>query len=73
MIIFQFLVNIIWITNIHFLTLYPGMKWNYKKWPKILIIFQIFLNIIWKTKHSLFNSAPLHEMELHKMTKELAF
>ena len=38
----------------------------------VLIIFQFFVNIIWITKHSLFNSVPLHEMELQKMTKELA-
>ena len=38
----------------------------------VVIIFPFFLNIIWIAKHSLVNSVPLHEMELHKMTKELA-
>ena len=38
----------------------------------VVLIFQFFLNIIWITKHSFVNSVLLHEMELHKMTKELA-
>ena len=38
----------------------------------VLIIFQFFLNITWIAKHSLFNSVPFHEMDLQKMTKELA-
>ena len=38
----------------------------------VLIIFQFFVNIIWTTKHSLFNSVPLHGIKSQKMTKELA-
>ena len=39
------------------------------------IIFQFFVNIsqyYLNSRNSLFNSVPLHEMELHKMTKDLA-
>ena len=55
-------------------TLFFWMKGMAVDWRDrfVQIIFQFFVNIIRITKHSLLNSAPLHEMELNKMTKDLA-